>query len=157
MSATGRPMLSDKGRGGFTLIELLVTMTVIGILTGIAIPNFRASIARADASRIAADMTVVRTAVFEYREDNGELPRRGQWGQVPEDLEDHLDIEFDHGDVRYRLVTNRRRGRVEFRVRYPRRGELSVAMRRFMQPGTTSGSVNWSHRQTRWRLLEDNE
>lgn len=53
-----------SGRGGFSLIELLTAMVVIGILAAIALPNFRAAIVRADASKVASDMTVVRTAVF---------------------------------------------------------------------------------------------
>lgn len=147
-----------SGRGGFSLIELLTAMVVIGILAAIALPNFRAAIVRADASKVASDMTVVRTAVFEYREDNsGGLPRSAGWGRVPPDLAALIDIPFTYKDLEYRLVTNANRGRVEFRVRYARGSDLGAALQTFMSPGTASGSVTWTARQTRWRLLEGNQ
>lgn len=142
---------------GFTIIEVLIAMTVVGILAGIAIPNFRAAITRADAARVASDMTLVRTAVFEFREGDGSLPRSARWGTVPPDLAALVDIDFSYKNAEYRLVTNQSRGRVEFRVRYPRGSELGAALQGLMQPGSGSGSVTWTARQTRWRLLENNQ
>ena len=146
-----------SGRGGFTLIEVLVTMGVLGILAGIALPIFRSATYRADASKIASDMTLVRTAIFEFREDNNRLPASAGWGVVPPDLAPYFNnLQFTYKDLDYRLVTRPRRGRVEFRVRYPRRSPIGAALQTFRNPGSASGSVTWTARQTRWRLIENN-
>jgi prepilin-type N-terminal cleavage/methylation domain-containing protein len=160
MDRDGRRFMKSihrSGRAGVTLIELLIVMAIVGILAGIALPSLRSAIDRADAAKVASDMTVVRTAVFEFREDDNSLPRSAGWGRVPPDLASRLDIPFTYKDVEYRLVTNARRGRVEFRVRYARGSALGAALQTFMAPGTESGSVTWTARQTRWRLLEGNQ
>lgn len=76
---------------------------------------------------------------------------------MPPDLAALIDIPFTYKDLEYRLVTNANRGRVEFRVRYARGSDLGAALQTFMSPGTASGSVTWTARQTRWRLLEGNQ
>ncbi len=144
-------------RCGFTFLELLVTMIVLGTLAGIALPNFRAAVYRADAAKIMTDMNRVRVAVFELREESGGFPRRAGWGSVPRDLVPHLDnVSFTYKDLEYRLTTNSRRGRVDFSVRYPRNSPIGNALQHFRRAGRDSGSVTWSRRRTRFRLLEDN-
>jgi prepilin-type N-terminal cleavage/methylation domain-containing protein len=69
--------------GGFTLIELVTVVVIIGMLAAIALPNFRSTIYRADAAKIVTDLTAIRLAVFEFREDNSRLPGGGGWAQTP--------------------------------------------------------------------------
>jgi len=147
-----------RHRGGFSLMELLVTMIVLGVLAGIAAPSFRAATSQADAARIVADMSVVRLALFEFREENGALPRRGRWGRVPPDLVPHLNMtRFTYADLDYRLTTNVRRGRVDFLVRYPRNSPIGNALKRYRRAGNDSGSVSWGRTRTRFRLMENNQ
>lgn len=51
---------------GFTLIELLVTLTLIGILTGIALPQYRAYRERAFDTRAEMDLRHVALAEEAY-------------------------------------------------------------------------------------------
>ena len=55
--------------GGFTLIELLIVVAIIGILAGIAVPNFLEAQTRAKVARVHADMRTVRNALSSYRLD----------------------------------------------------------------------------------------
>ena len=142
---------------GMTLIEILMVLVVLGILVGLAIPNLRSALFRAEAAKVVADMNTVRLALFEYREDNGSLPRSGRWDNVPPDLLPYLgDQSFSRGDIRYRLVTNRNRGRVIFDVRYPKGSLIGAELKRFRRPGRESGSVLWRSNRTRFYLLNNN-
>ncbi len=133
-------------------------MIVLGIVGGTAAPTLRSATYRADATKVASDMTTVRSAVFEYREDAGRLPRTAAWRTIPRDLASHFNnVQFVYKDVDYRLVTTAAQGRVDFIVRYPRGSPIGAALRRFRRPGNDSGSVTWSATQTRWRLLEQNQ
>lgn len=149
--------MTVRGRGGFTLIELVTVVVIVGILAGIALPNFRSAIYRADAAKIVADMSAVRFALFEFREDKNALPRRGRWGQAPAELEPYIGgMSFQYKDVEYRLQVNQRRGHVEFIVRYPRRSPIGAALQPYRVPGNQSGSVSWTSRRTTFRLLRNN-
>jgi prepilin-type N-terminal cleavage/methylation domain-containing protein len=152
-----RSRAGRRARRGFVLIELLTALAVLAILGGIALPSLRAAVYRADAAKVVTDMTAVRQALFDYREDSNRLPRTSPWGRAPPELESYLEeLPFRYKDLDYRVVVNRRRGRVDFYVRYPRGSHIGAALQRFRRPGSDSGSVIWSLRRTAFRLLEDN-
>lgn len=137
-------------------MELLTTMIVVGILAGLAIPKLQAAIYKAEAAKIAADMTLVRTAMLQFRGENGSLPSTADWGVIPPDLAPYLNIQFTYKDLDYRLVTTAGQGRIDFKVRYDLESRIRVALQRFSHPGSEAGSVLWTALETRWRLLEDN-
>ena len=76
---------------------------------------------------------------------------------MPPELAPYLNnVEFAYKDLDYRLVTTAEQGRVDFKVQYPEQSPIGVALLRFSNPGSESGSVVWTAWETRWRLLEDN-
>ncbi|NNM35069.1 MAG: prepilin-type N-terminal cleavage/methylation domain-containing protein [Gemmatimonadetes bacterium] len=105
--STRRTRTATRGRrpGGFTLIELIMVVTVLGILSAIAIPRLRGATMRAHAAHVIADFSTVRLAGIQYHaETSGDLPDTAAPGVVPQDLEYLLPdgFEFSYETVTYR-------------------------------------------------------
>lgn len=73
-------------RRGFTLVELLVVVTIVGVLTNIAIPSVQSVRKRAQAAAVLGEFTVIRGAAYDYFADTGTYPRSRGWGTVPPEL-----------------------------------------------------------------------
>ena len=61
-------------RKGFTLIELLIVVAIIGILAGIAVPNFLNARLKATIARVYAEQKAINEAYLMYKMDNQEWP-----------------------------------------------------------------------------------
>jgi general secretion pathway protein G len=59
---------------GFTLIELLVVMSIIGILVGIALPNYRIAMIQAREAVLKEDLYRFRDLIDQYHADKGKYP-----------------------------------------------------------------------------------
>lgn len=74
---------------GFTLIELLVVVLIIGILTGIALPQYSKAVHRAEMAEALTHGKTIYDSAVRYRGINGEVPTSF----------DQLDIAFIDADV----------------------------------------------------------
>lgn len=83
-----------RRRTGFTFIELMVVVTIIGLLSSIAVPKFRLMKQRAFATNVLADLQVVRVAVLSFYSDSGHFPAEAAAGIAPPGLEKYLPIGF---------------------------------------------------------------
>ena len=64
-----------RGRGAFTLLEVLVVITVVSVLTAVAVPSFTAATSRARRLGCARNLAVQATAMTMYATiGNGWLP-----------------------------------------------------------------------------------
>ena len=77
-------------RKGVTIIELLIVMVLVGILAGIAIPNFQNAVWRARAAEVVTDVHTVTLAYHQFLADGGGVVGTAAWGQVPAALEPYL-------------------------------------------------------------------
>ena len=92
-------------RSGFTLIELLVVISIIGVLSTIAMTSLNVARAKARDARRLSDMEQIRIALEMYKSDHGYYPNEnstattgdGGWEMSYEDGGDFIDALKDEG------------------------------------------------------------
>lgn len=63
-----------SGRRGFTLIELVIVFTLIGILVGLGIPQYRNAMIRAREAALKEDLFQIRNLLEQYYTDKKQYP-----------------------------------------------------------------------------------
>lgn len=63
-----------RGRRGFTLIEMIIVFTMIGILVGLALPQFKNAAKKARESTLKEDLTILRKLIDQYFTDKAKYP-----------------------------------------------------------------------------------
>lgn len=84
----------SRGARGFTLIELIMTMSIVAMLSSIAVPKFRDVRRRALATQIMGDFDVLRHASLSFYVDSGYFPDPVGQGQAPPGLVKYLPNQF---------------------------------------------------------------
>ncbi|HSQ58810.1 MAG TPA: prepilin-type N-terminal cleavage/methylation domain-containing protein [Acidobacteriota bacterium] len=79
-------MRRRSGEKGFTATELMIVLTIIGILSVIALPAYFAFIQSTRAAQAVADLQAVRAAVYLHYGDTGQWPQESAAGFVPDGI-----------------------------------------------------------------------
>ena len=70
----GEIMSHKRSTAGFTLIELIIVFTLIGILVGLALPQYQTGTRRARESVLKENLYVMRTLINQYYTDKMKYP-----------------------------------------------------------------------------------
>lgn len=66
--------MDRKLKKGFTLIELIIVFALIGILVGLAIPQYKNALQRAKESVLKENLFLLRTMINQYYTDKWKYP-----------------------------------------------------------------------------------
>jgi len=69
-----RDIVTGKTKSGFTLIELIIVFTLIGILLGLALPQYKYATKKAREAVLKEDLYVLRKLIDQYFSDKGKYP-----------------------------------------------------------------------------------
>jgi general secretion pathway protein G len=67
-------MKDFRRQRGFTLIEMIIVFTMIGILVGLALPQFQNAAKKARESTLKEDLTIFRAQIDRYFTDKAKYP-----------------------------------------------------------------------------------
>jgi general secretion pathway protein G len=70
--STGRS--TRIGESGFTLIELIIVLAIIGLLLGIALPNYKSTTIKAKEAVLKENLFILRKLLDQYAQDKGKYP-----------------------------------------------------------------------------------
>ncbi len=62
------------GERGFTLIELIIVLSIIGLLVGLALPNYKSATVKAREAVLKENLFILRKLIDQYAQDKGKYP-----------------------------------------------------------------------------------
>ena len=81
-----------RRQGGFTFIEMVIVIVMLGILLGIAVPNYLAQIRMSRESVLEYNLAMIRERLDQFKADRNKYPsslqelvERGYMREIPED------------------------------------------------------------------------
>ena len=63
-----------RSANGFTLLELMIVVSIIGILTTLAVPSYQSSVVKAKEAALRQDLSTLRDVLDQHKADQGKYP-----------------------------------------------------------------------------------
>jgi prepilin-type N-terminal cleavage/methylation domain-containing protein len=131
-------------RKGFTLLELLMVVLLIGILTGIAVPQYTRALDRAKSADGITQGKVIYDSAVRFQAETGNKPDKFDLLDVELEYDGSLDTNtITMGDFTYTLGTNisakykqGQEGEYYLQFNYPTEDENGVYAAMLCCPGT---------------------
>lgn len=65
---------TGTGERGFTLIELIIVLSIIGLLVGLGLPQYKSATVKAREAVLKENLFVLRRLIDQYAQDKGKYP-----------------------------------------------------------------------------------
>jgi general secretion pathway protein G len=62
------------GESGFTLIELIIVLSIIGLLVGLGLPQYKSATVKAREAVLKENLFILRRLIDQYAQDKGKYP-----------------------------------------------------------------------------------
>jgi general secretion pathway protein G len=62
------------GERGFTLIELIIVLSIIGLLIGLGLPQYKSAMVKARETVLKENLFILRRLIDQYAQDKGKYP-----------------------------------------------------------------------------------
>jgi general secretion pathway protein G len=62
------------GEPGFTLIELIIVLSIIGLLVGLGLPQYKSAMVKAREAVLKENLFILRRLIDQYAQDKGKYP-----------------------------------------------------------------------------------
>jgi general secretion pathway protein G len=62
------------GTQGFTLLELMIVVSIVGILSTLAVPSYQSSVVKAKEAALRQDLSTLRDVLDQHKADQGKYP-----------------------------------------------------------------------------------
>ena len=93
------PRNEENKSRGFTLMEILATVSIIGILSSLALPNYLNQVNRSRQNEAASTISQIQTTIASYADEFGVLPTT--WAELNDTsavMTDNGPANFNHFD-----------------------------------------------------------
>ena len=87
-------MRRTKKQRGFSLVELLTVVSILGVLSSIAIGNYQLYQKRARASVVGYDLKVFKDSILAHYSSEGSMPESSVVGHVPPGMTETMPFKF---------------------------------------------------------------
>lgn len=65
---------TGTGDRGFTLIEIIIVLSIIGLLVGLGLPNYKSATVKAREAVLKENLYILRKLIDQYAQDKGKYP-----------------------------------------------------------------------------------
>ncbi|MCX6569766.1 MAG: prepilin-type N-terminal cleavage/methylation domain-containing protein [Candidatus Aminicenantes bacterium] len=66
--------VTRTGERGFTLIELIIVLSIIGLLVGLGLPQYKSATIKAREAVLKENLFILRKLIDQYAQDKGKYP-----------------------------------------------------------------------------------